>query len=92
MRVKEAEALVQGVLSVSSTMKLSHGLVTAGREYLADIWDNPENHDADIRPGTFAAYLREASETFEQTKELVPLRMPVIEKALLRAGITEVVG
>ncbi|KAJ5424804.1 capsule polysaccharide biosynthesis protein [Penicillium cf. griseofulvum] len=91
-RVKEAEALVQGVLSMSSTMKLSHGLVTAGREYLADIWDNPENHDADIRPGTFAAYLREASETFEQTKELVPFRMPVIEKALLRAGITEVVG
>jgi hypothetical protein len=43
-RVKEAEALVQGVLSMSSTLKLSHGLVTAGREYLADIWDNPEKH------------------------------------------------
>ncbi|KAF7529580.1 hypothetical protein PCG10_007138 [Penicillium crustosum] len=91
-RVKEAEALVQGMLSMSSTMKLPHGLVTAGRDYLTDIRDNPENHDADIRPGTFAAYLRQASETFEQTKELVPLKMPVIEKVLLQAGITEVVG
>ncbi|OGM47978.1 capsule polysaccharide biosynthesis protein [Aspergillus bombycis] len=90
-RAKEAETLVQGVLSLSSTMKVWHGLVTAGREHLAEIWDNPDHHDADIRPGTFAAYLREASETFEQTKELVPLKIPVIEKALLRAGITEVV-
>ncbi|KAL2870554.1 glycosyltransferase [Aspergillus lucknowensis] len=88
-KAKEAEALIQGVLGTSSTMKVSHGLVTAGREYLAEIWDKPENSDADIRPGTFAAYLRDASETFEQTKELVPLKMPVMEKAVLRAGITE---
>lgn len=91
-RAKEAEALVQGILSMSSTMKVSHGLVTAGREYLAEIWDKSEHHDADIRPETFAAYLRGASGTFEQRKELVPLKMPVIEKALLQAGITEVVG
>ncbi|KAL2828092.1 hypothetical protein BJY01DRAFT_133740 [Aspergillus pseudoustus] len=89
---EEAEALVQGVLGMSSTMKVSHGLVTTGREYLAEIWDKPENHDADTRPGTFAAYLREASETFEQTKELEPLKMPVMEKAVLRGGITEVTG
>jgi hypothetical protein len=37
-------------------------------------------------------YLREASKIFKQIKELVPPRMPVIEKALLWAGITEVVG
>ncbi|KAL2813514.1 hypothetical protein BJX63DRAFT_442865 [Aspergillus granulosus] len=87
---RSAEALVQGVLSMSSTMKVSHGLATAGREYLAEIWDKSENSDADSRPGTFAVFLREASETLKQTKELVPLKMPVVEKAVLRAGTTEV--
>jgi hypothetical protein len=64
----EAESFVQEILSTSSTMKLSHGLVTEQREYFARIWDEPGNEDADRRAGMFAAYLRWASVDFQQTK------------------------
>ncbi|KAK6083348.1 capsule polysaccharide biosynthesis protein [Seiridium cupressi] len=47
----EADAFVAGIIDTSSTMKLSHGLVTEQREYLARIWDEPENSDADVAPG-----------------------------------------
>lgn len=91
-QTKEAEDFVQSILGMSSTMKVSHGLVTAGREYLAEIWDKPENRDADIRRGTFAAYLRWASESFEQRKALNPVKMPVIKGALLVGDIIGVTG
>ncbi|KAL3479204.1 hypothetical protein BJX99DRAFT_245033 [Aspergillus californicus] len=81
-KVKETETLVQGVLGMSTTIKVSHGLVTAGRE----------NHDADIRPGTFAAYLRGASATFEQTKELAPVKMVVMENAVLQGARSSVLA
>lgn len=91
-RYKDAESLVNGILATSATMKLSHGLPTPGREYLAEIWDRPENHDADVAPGTFAAYLRWASEHFESSSRLERVVMPTIEKAVLVGGITEVLG
>ncbi|POR39589.1 Uncharacterized protein TPAR_00238 [Tolypocladium paradoxum] len=89
---KEAEAFVSGILATSSTMKLSHGLVTDQREYLARIWDEPANADADRAPGTFAAHLRWASVHFEQSKELEPLWLRVREDALLTGGLLEVQG
>ena len=89
---KEAEAFVADILGTSSTMKLSHGLVTDQREYLARIWDEPENEDADHRPGTFAAYLRWASTHFQQTRELTALALPIRGDALLTGGLLDAVG
>ena len=89
---EEAEYFVQGILNTSSTMKLSHGLVTEQREYLARIWDEPENAEADRRPGTFAAHLRWASIHFQQTRELIALLLPLREDALLTGGLLRVVG
>ncbi|TPX15827.1 uncharacterized protein E0L32_000161 [Thyridium curvatum] len=84
---KEADAFVSGILSKSSTMKISHGLPTAGRVYLAELWDKPENADADRKPGSFAAYLRWASEHFEQTLPLQPVKMPLVPGSSLTGGI-----
>lgn len=89
---KEAKAFVDGILDMSSTMKLSHGLVTEQREYLARIWDKPEHVDSDREPGTFAAYMRWASVHYQQTRELKPLLLPVREDALLTGGLFDVVG
>ncbi|KAK7744406.1 hypothetical protein SLS62_010196 [Diatrype stigma] len=89
---REARAFVDGILETSSTMKLSHGLVTEQREYLARIWDQPDHADADREPGTFAAYLRWASVHYQQTRELKPLLLPVREDALLTGGLFDAVG
>ncbi|KND93675.1 hypothetical protein TOPH_01648 [Tolypocladium ophioglossoides CBS 100239] len=89
---RESEAFVSGILATSSTMKLSHGLVTHQREYLARIWDDPANADADRAPGTFAAHLRWASVHFQQRKALVPLRLPLREDALLAGALLEAQG
>ena len=89
---KEAKAFVQGILANSSTMKISHGLPSPGREYLAEIWDRPENQAADIVPGSFAAYLRWASEHFESERRLTRVLMPTFEPAVLVGGVIEVMG
>ena len=91
-RYDEAKAFVEGLLATSSTMKLSRSLAVPGIEYLADIWNTPENRGADNEPGTFAAYLRSASVHFEQKRELVRVEMPVCEDAVLVGPIAEVEG
>ncbi|KAK6072777.1 capsule polysaccharide biosynthesis protein [Seiridium cupressi] len=57
-RDASAEKLVQELLACASTMKLSHGLKNNKLVHLSKIWDRPEHADADIAPGTYAAYLR----------------------------------
>ena len=91
-RWKEAEAFVESILANSATMKISHGLVTAGREYLAEIWDKPENHGADVELGSFAAYLRWASEYSERIREIPKVLMPILKEAVLVGGIANVTG
>ncbi|KAF3759929.1 putative capsule polysaccharide biosynthesis protein [Cryphonectria parasitica EP155] len=89
---KEAEDFVEGILAMSSTMKFSHGLLSKQREYLARIWDEPGNADADRAPGTWAAHLRWASVYFDQTRHLEPLLFPVRADALLTGGLLEAHG
>lgn len=91
-RFREAEAFVNGILSTSSTMKLSHGILTDQREYLARIWDEPEHANADRTPGTFAEHLRWASVYFEQKRELVSLLLPLRKDAILTGGVLDAVG
>lgn len=82
-----AEQLVHSLLSGASTMKLSHGLKNNKLVHLAKLWDLPENAEADIAPGTYAAYLRWGSVHLEQTRKLEPLPIqcngPVLEARLL---------
>lgn len=89
---KEAEEFVFAILATSATMKVSHGLAATGRQYLAEFWDLEENRDADRQPGTFAAYLRWASENIEQDRQLKPVLLPVIEPALLEGALLEAIG
>ena len=85
-----AEKIVHALLSTASTMKLSHGLKNNKLVHLAKLWDLPENEDADIAPGTYAAYLRWGSVHLEQTRTLEP--PPVKCSApVLKAGVLEVI-
>lgn len=84
---KEAESFVQGILARSSTQKLSHGMITTGKEWLACIWDKPENANCDNIPGSFGAHLREAAISFEQRRPLEPCRFPVVEPALIKGDL-----
>lgn len=72
-RDPDAEKLVRGLLSSASTMKLSHGLKNNKLVHLSKLWDLPQNAEADIAPGTYAAYLRWGSIHLEQTRALEPL-------------------
>jgi hypothetical protein len=85
-----AADLVRELLSHSSTMKLSHGLKNNKIVHLSKLWDLPENADADIEPGTFAAYLRWGSINLEQTRILEPLSVRCGPE-VLKAGVLEVV-
>lgn len=89
-RYEDAEAFLNTILDRCVFWKFSHGLPIPGRQYLAAIWDQPENCDADRMPGTFAARLLWASEHLEQTRELVPIKIPLFTKAIFVGGILEV--
>ena len=89
-RDPEAEKLVEGLLSNASTMKLSHGLKNNKLVHLSKIWDLPENANADIALGTYAAYLRWGSENLEQTRVLQPLPIQCGGN-VLTAGLLEIV-
>ena len=89
-RYEEAKQFVDGVLSMSSTTKFSRSLNNPGIEYLANIWNQPENEGADCKDGTFAAYLRWASVHFEPKRQLAPLEMPVCQEAILEGPVLEI--
>ncbi|KAG0652503.1 O-glycosyltransferase [Hyphodiscus hymeniophilus] len=89
-RDPDAENLVNRLLSNASTMKLSHGLKNNKLVHLSKLWDLPENADADIKPGSFAAYLRWGSEHLEQTRTIEPLPVKC-SGDVLEAGVLEIV-
>ncbi|RFU72028.1 glycosyltransferase [Trichoderma arundinaceum] len=72
---EEAEDIINKTLAGSSLIKLSHGPKNFWETTLAGYWDAEENAEAHNAPGTFAAYLREGSVKYEQTRELVSMRM-----------------
>ncbi|KAI2636617.1 capsular polysaccharide synthesis protein-domain-containing protein [Xylaria nigripes] len=82
-----AEELVMDALANTSTMKLSQGAVGALDSFLATLWDREENQDKDHAEGTFAAYLRYGSVHFEQTREMVPIKMGWPTEEVLTAGV-----
>lgn len=87
---EEAEKLVHALLSGAATLKLSHGLKNNRLVHLAKLWDLPEHADADVAPGTYAAYLRWGSVHLEQTRALEPQTVRC-DGPVLEAGLLEVV-
>ncbi|KAI0017946.1 capsular polysaccharide synthesis protein-domain-containing protein [Xylariomycetidae sp. FL0641] len=84
-----ADAFVKDALANTATMKLSHGPAGWFESHLADLWDSPEHHDKDNIEGTFAAYLRYGSVHFDQTREMVPIKLEVPEEDVLHLGYLE---
>ncbi|KAI1208568.1 capsular polysaccharide synthesis protein-domain-containing protein [Annulohypoxylon truncatum] len=84
-----AENFVHDALANTATMKLSHGPPGALDSFLADLWDSAEHHGKDNEDGTFAAYLRYGSVHFDQTREMVPIKMGWPDEEVLEAGVLE---
>lgn len=85
----EAEDFIHDVISESALMKLSTGSESSEDWWLASYWNKEEHKTADIEEGTFAAYLRWASCHFDQTREIVPLKLPVATDNVHHIGYLE---
>lgn len=83
---REAQDFVHDALANSSTMKLSHGY-PGGKDFLADLWDLPENENADCEPGTFAEYLRWASVHLDQTRKMIPYKIDNTREKVYHVGV-----
>lgn len=70
-RGSRAEEITSFIISNSSLTKSVHGF--KGNTQLSDLWNLPENENADIAEGTYAEYLRAASRYLEQDRDIVPL-------------------
>ncbi|KAJ3578607.1 hypothetical protein NPX13_g1958 [Xylaria arbuscula] len=84
-----AENFVIDALANTATMKLSHGPPGALDSFLADLWDSMEHQEKDNIEGTFAAYLRYGNVHFEQTRDMVPVKMGWPSEEVLNCGILE---
>lgn len=71
----EASKVVLHMAGNSCLMKSAHGF--KGDTQLSDLWNKPENHGADIEPGTLAEYLSAASLYVRQLR--TPSPIPVDE-------------
>lgn len=83
-----AQEFVHDALANTSTLKLSHGH-PGGKDFLADLLDQPENENADCEPGTFAEYLRWGSVHLDQTREMVPYKIDNSKDKVYYIGILE---
>ena len=57
---------------------------------LADLWDKPENHEADNLPGTFGEYLRQVTSYYTQDRKIRSVKFPPLQEKILVAGLLEV--
>ncbi|CCF36262.1 capsule polysaccharide biosynthesis protein [Colletotrichum higginsianum] len=86
---KDAETFVNDMLANTLLMKFCHGLKNAMASSLADIWDDPQHHDTDCAPETFAEYLRWGTINLRQTRQLVPEKLTPAEGEPHRVGMFE---
>lgn len=85
---RDALSFCEYMLTETAMMKLYHwkeGSVVT----LADLWDKPENEQADKTPGTFAEYLRYVSSHYTQERKLMPVRFPPLKEEVIVAGVIE---
>jgi hypothetical protein len=85
---QNARSIAEHIVARASCLKISHGIEGAQPMFLGRLWDKPENRDADVWPGTFAAYLRYAMLHFQQTRSVEPLKITPAKK-VYRARLTE---
>ncbi len=85
-----AEQFAESVVRESCQMKVSHGILSLGIRMLGRIWEEPGNEDADCAEGTFAAYLRYASVSLEQTRVMEAHKMEPSARKKMRVGLLEV--
>lgn len=87
-RYGEARTYFERLLSNAAMLKLyrwrDHDVPT-----LADMWGNPENYEADCKPGTFGEYLRYNSTHFTQDRKITVVKFPTITEKVLVAGVLE---
>jgi hypothetical protein len=102
---RDARRFCEHMLTKTVMMKLYHfkdddSTITT----LAELWDRPENQDADHEPGTFAEYLRRRSicsnsfgaatiaehqQQQQHTRKIVPVTFPPVAEEVLVAGLLE---
>ncbi|EHK45168.1 hypothetical protein TRIATDRAFT_184052, partial [Trichoderma atroviride IMI 206040] len=84
----EAQDFVHDALANSSTMKLSHGH-PGGKDFLADLLDQPQNEGKDCEPQTFGEYLRWGSVHLNQTREMIPYKIDTSKEKVYHVGVLE---
>ncbi|OJD33707.1 capsule polysaccharide biosynthesis protein [Diplodia corticola] len=70
---RHARKLVRDTLQNSCMIKFSHGSRGSSTPWLAQLWTDPRNCDADVAPGTLAEYLRLVALQAYQDRPLQPL-------------------
>ena len=72
---------MEGSLAHASFKKLSSGFFRNPLDSVSGQWDASEGGNADIAPGTWAAYLRWGSVHLKQTRFEIPVERPDIPAA-----------
>ncbi|KAL6229776.1 hypothetical protein BDW75DRAFT_249269 [Aspergillus navahoensis] len=83
-----AREYFERVLSSAAMIKLYHWRESEVPT-LACLWDQPENANADCRPGTFGEYIRHLSRHFTQDRKVNTVKFPPIREKVLVAGLLE---
>ena len=76
-RNQEAESLANYVCASTTIVKLFSGL-GANQVWLPALWNRPENADADIKEGSFIAFLRYAQVHLRPTRKVVNVETEAI--------------
>ncbi|RMZ79569.1 hypothetical protein DV737_g3391, partial [Chaetothyriales sp. CBS 132003] len=85
---KEAKEFLTNILNNAAMLKQYHW-----RDHdvptLADLWDQPKNHELDAEPNTLGEYLRYISSHYTQDRTITGLKFPPIREKVLVAGVLE---
>ncbi|KAI0132406.1 putative capsule polysaccharide biosynthesis protein [Xylariales sp. AK1849] len=84
-----AKDMVHEMLRNTSMIKLPHGPKGVTKPWLADLWNQPTNCNADSEPGTFGAYLRNRALHLNQTRQLKPIGVRLLTAKVWEAGLLE---
>ena len=91
----DAERLVEGALAHACFKKMLSGLWRNRQETVAGRWDAEDGKNLDIKPGTWAEYLRWGSVFLEQRRKLsivqaeVPLHEGGLRRRIYEVGVLE---
>lgn len=88
-RNQEAESLANYICANTTILKLFSG-IGAKQVWLPALWNQPENADADIKEGSFIAWLRYAQVHLRPTRKVMPIVTEGIpDDYVVRMGVCE---